>query len=78
MSARSDAFVKRWVAENVHTVPGLTDLHDEVVRLAAKLFIDAAAEGIRGKNLADTVGDVRKFLADAYENAHVRDTVRLH
>jgi hypothetical protein len=78
MSVRSDAFVKRWVTENVHTVPGLTDLHGEMVRLAAKLFTDAGAVGITGKELADSVGDVREFLADAYENVHDRGAVWLH
>jgi hypothetical protein len=78
MSIQSDDFVRMWVADNVHPVPGLTDLRAEVVRLAAKLFVDAAAVGIRGAELANTVGDVREFLANAYENAHDRGAARFH
>ena len=77
MSVRSDAFVKRWVSENVHNVPGLTDLRAEVVRLAAQLFVDATLQGITGKELADSMGDVREFLTDAYENVHDRRAVWL-
>jgi hypothetical protein len=33
------------VSENVHNVPGLIDPADEVVRLAAKLFVNAATVG---------------------------------
>jgi hypothetical protein len=78
MSIQSDDFVRKWVADNVHPVTGLTDLRAEVVRLAAKLFVDAAAVGIRGAELANTVGDVREFLANAYENAHDRGAARFH
>jgi hypothetical protein len=78
MSVRSDAFVKRWVSLNVHNVPGLTDLRAEVVRLALKLFFDATLQRITGKELADSMGDVREFLADAYENVHDRRAVWLH
>jgi hypothetical protein len=41
MSARSDAFVKCWVSENVFNVPGLTDSGAEVAWLRAKLLANA-------------------------------------
>jgi hypothetical protein len=73
MSVRSDAFVKRWVSENVHNVPGLTDLTSEVARLTGKLFVDAAMLGIDVNELDETVGNVSRFLQDAYEQVHHPD-----
>jgi hypothetical protein len=59
MSRESDAFVKCWATENVRPMVGLTDLHDEVVRLAAKLFEDAAVVGIRDGSVANSCRPAR-------------------
>ena len=67
MSVRSDAFVKRWVSENIHNLPGLADSTSEVARLTGKLFVDAAMLGIDVNELDETVGNVSHFLLDAYE-----------
>ena len=66
MSVRSDAFVKRWVSENVHN-SGLADPTSEVARLTGKLFVDAAMLGIDVNELYETVGNVSHFLQDEYE-----------
>jgi hypothetical protein len=71
MKAKSDIenFVKSWVAQNVHSVKGLSNLPSEVDRLAASLTGDARVEGISGGDLNRTVGDIDDYLTAQYEQA---------
>ena len=73
MSDRIEEFVRAWVLENVHNVPGLKDIGDEVSRLSAKLIADARARGFSEKDLSKEVGDIEDFLTPEYENVHDPD-----
>jgi len=63
-------FVRSWVSENVHNVPGLENPKDEISRLSAKLIADARLHRISEQELAERVGDIEDLLAAAYENVH--------
>jgi hypothetical protein len=69
MKPKSDieTFVKNWVAQNVQTVKGLSNLPYEVDRLAASLTGDARIQGISGGDLNRTVGDIDDYLTAQYE-----------
>ena len=71
MKPKSDieTFVKSWVAQNVHTVKGLSNLPSEVDRLAASLTGDARLQGISGGDLHSAVGDIDDYLTEQYEQA---------
>jgi hypothetical protein len=56
-----EAFVRSWVARNVHLVPELT-LPTEVDKWASDLTGDARAEGISGSDLNKTLGDIDDYL----------------
>jgi hypothetical protein len=71
MSERSDRFVKRWVQENVHNVPGLDDYRRHVEELVEKLKDDTQQEGIGPTLLAESVGDSYDYLLNEYEQ--IRD-----
>jgi hypothetical protein len=60
-------FVNGWVAQNVRSVPGLTNLPFEVDRLAAGLTGDAREEGISGSDLNRALGDIDEYLTGQYE-----------
>jgi hypothetical protein len=60
-------FVSNWVASNVRTVKGLSNLPQEVDRLAASLTGDARAEGITGGDLNRALGDIDDYLTAQYE-----------
>ena len=62
-----ETFVKHWVAENVRSVPNLSNLPSEVDRLASSLTSDARAEGISGGDLNRAVGDIDDYLTGQYE-----------
>jgi hypothetical protein len=66
--AAIETFVRSWVAENLHNVPGLATLPiSEVDRLAASLTGDARAEGISGGDINRALGDIDEFLTDQYQ-----------
>jgi hypothetical protein len=69
MKPKSDIemFVKNWVARNVQTVKGLSNLPYEVDRLAASLTGDARTQGISGGDLNRAVGDIDDYLTAQYE-----------
>ena len=60
-------FVTNWVAQNVRSVKGLSNLPQEVDRLAASLTGDARAQGISGGDLNRAVGDIDDYLTVQYE-----------
>ncbi|MBA2589435.1 MAG: hypothetical protein H0U98_12515 [Alphaproteobacteria bacterium] len=62
-----ETFVTLWVAENVRSVPGLTNLPPEVDRLASSLTADARIEGISGGDLNRALGDIDDYLTGQYE-----------
>jgi hypothetical protein len=65
--ANVETFVTSWVAENVRSVPGLSNLPFEVDRLAASLTGDARAQGISGGDLNRAMGDIDEYLTGQYE-----------
>jgi hypothetical protein len=70
MSVRSDAFVRRWVADNVMIEPGVSDRADEAERLTGEILIDAAIHGITDSELKETVGeDITGYLREAYDSS---------
>ena len=56
-----EAFVRDWVAHNVHLVPEL-NLPAEVDRWASDLTGEARARGISGSDLNKTLGDIDDYL----------------
>jgi hypothetical protein len=62
-----ETFVTSWVALNVRSVKGLSNLPQEVDRLAASLTGDARAEGITGGDLNRALGDIDDYLTAQYE-----------
>ena len=68
MRSKSDieAFVRDWVARNVHLVPELT-LPAEVDKWASDLTGDARAQGISGGDLNKTVGDIDDYLTGQHQ-----------
>jgi arginine deiminase len=73
VSKRADTFLKNWISENVHGVPGLEDQRQEVARLVAKSIVDAAIHGIDASELNDSAGDLEDYLEAAYINVHDPD-----
>jgi hypothetical protein len=61
-----EAFVRDWVARNVHLVPELT-LPAEVDKWASDLTGDARAQGISGGDLNKTVGDIDDYLTGQHQ-----------
>jgi hypothetical protein len=71
MSVRSDAFVRRWVADNVMIEPGVSDPTNEAARLTGEILIDAAKRGITESELKETMGeDVVGYMLEAYDLSH--------
>jgi hypothetical protein len=71
MSSRGDAFVRRWVADNVMIEPGVSDPTDEAVRLTREILVDAAIHGITERELKETMGeDITGYLLEAYDLSH--------
>lgn len=70
MSRRSDKFVREWVRERVHNVPGLEDHRRHCEELAERLKDDAQARGIMPDELAESVGDSYDFMINEYEQIH--------
>jgi len=70
MNSKIEEFVTGWKSDNIHNMPGLESLHDEIARLTKKLIEDAAKVGITEIELSRSVGDIGDFLAHAYENVH--------
>ena len=71
MSTRGDAFVRRWVADNVMIESGVSDPADEAERLTGEILIDAAIHGITESELKETTGeDITGYLREAYERSH--------
>lgn len=66
------SFVDDWVALNVRTVKGLSNVSGEVNRLAADITSDARILGISGGDLYRTVGDIDVFLTRTYEQTSLR------
>ena len=62
-------FVHDWVAQNVRSVKGVSNVPSEVDRLAASLTSDARAQGISGGELHGAVGDIDDYLTEQYEQA---------
>ena len=52
---------------SVHLAPELADVMAEVDRLAANLTGDARAQGISGRDLNTTVGDIDDYLSGEYQ-----------
>jgi hypothetical protein len=71
MRAETDirSFVADWVALNVRSVKGLSNISGEVNRLAAGMTGDARVLGISGGDLHRAVGDIDDFLTGQYEQA---------
>jgi hypothetical protein len=70
MTASAAAFLKTWIADNVHNIPGLEDLPGEVRRLRERLVRDATDAGISVDALEEECGDLDDALTSAYENVH--------
>ena len=64
---KAGQFAQEWVSSNVINVPGLDDLPREVERLASQMTADAREQGIRGGDIARSVGDIDDFLTAEYE-----------
>ncbi|HKU63980.1 MAG TPA: hypothetical protein VJQ06_02905 [Rhizomicrobium sp.] len=64
-------FVTDWVAQNVHSVKGLSNVAGEVNRLAASMTGDAREHGISGGDLHGIMGDIDDYLTEQYEQACV-------
>jgi hypothetical protein len=64
-----ETFVSSWVAQNVRSVSGLSNLPHEVDRLAARLTGDAREIGISGGDLHRAVGDIDDYLTEQYHQA---------
>jgi hypothetical protein len=62
-----EAFVRDWVARNVHLVPELAALPTEVDKWASDLTGDARAEGISGSDLNKTLGDIDDYLTGQHQ-----------
>ena len=62
-----EAFVRNWVARNVHLVPELAALPTEVDKWASDLTGDARAEGISGSDLNKTLGDIDDYLTGQHQ-----------
>jgi hypothetical protein len=77
MSTWSNAFVGRWVADNVLFEPGVSDPASTVARLKNEILIDAAEFGIDEYELLDTMGDIAEYLREAYDWMRNPDTRRL-
>ena len=60
-------FVNDWVAQNVRSVKGLSNVPSEVNRLAASMTGDARVLGISGGELHGAVGDIDDYLTKQYE-----------
>ncbi len=60
-------FAQEWVSSNVINVPGLDDVPRGVERLASQMTADAREQGIRGGDIARSVGDIDDFLTAEYE-----------
>ncbi len=71
MSQRSDRFVREWIGEHLHNVPGLDDYRQHVEALSERLKDDAQAAGISPLELAESVGDSYYHLLNEYEQ--IRD-----
>ena len=63
------SFVNDWVALNVRSVKGLSNIPVEVNRLAAGMTGDARVLGISGGDLNRAVGDIDDYLTEQYEQA---------
>ena len=61
-----EAFVRDWVARNVHLVPELT-LPTEVDKWASDLTGDARAQGISGGDLNKALGDIDDYLTGQHQ-----------
>jgi hypothetical protein len=77
MSRWSDAFVGRWVADNVLFEPGVLDPAPAVARLKNEILIDAAERGIGESELVETMGDIAEYLREAYDWMRNPDTCGL-
>jgi hypothetical protein len=62
-----EAFVRDWVARNVHLVPELAALPTEVDKWASDLTGDARAQGISGSDLNKTLGDIDDYLTGQHQ-----------
>jgi hypothetical protein len=65
-SADVQVFVTGWVARHVRALPAETNVPLAVDRLAAKLTCDAREEGISGRDLHRTIGDIDDYLTVQY------------
>ena len=72
MTQRSDRFVREWVSDNAHNVPGLQDHKQYVEQLSERLKDDAQAAGISPLELAESVGDSYDYMVNEYE--HIYDS----
>jgi hypothetical protein len=72
--ANVETFATNWVAQNVRNVPGMTNLHFEVDRLAAGLTGAARAEGISGGDLNRALGDIDEYLTGQYQQVSAART----
>ena len=70
MSKRAADFMKNWILDNVHNVPGLTNPAPEIDRLASKLRKDAASAGFPTTDLEAAAGNIIDVLTAAYEDVH--------
>ena len=67
MTNKIDRFARDWVSRNVMAVAGLGDLPREVDRLACQMTADARVEGISGRELVKSVGDLDYYLTGEYQ-----------
>lgn len=67
MRNENEAKFQHWIQSNVHNVPGLEDLDEEVDRLRQKLEHDLAADL---PEIEAEVGDLDDALRAAYEAIH--------
>lgn len=70
MTQRCNDFVREWVSDNVHNVPGLQDHKRYVEELSERLKDDAQAAGIGPLELAESVGDSYDYLLNEYEQIY--------
>jgi hypothetical protein len=76
MSDRASDFANEWVRENIST-EAYDPPASTIDRSVEELVTAAEAEGIDRDALEEVVGDLRDFIAEAYEEATDSEVERL-